>query len=431
MNTINTLDRTQAPHIKDAIEFHLHLKPYQKMVLDNGVEVYTIDAGIEDLLQLEWVFFSGNWYEEQNGIAAATNHLLKNGTTAKSAFEINDHFDYYGAYLNRSCYNETATISLHTLNRHLPELLPVVSEIIMEASFPAQELEIYQQNMKQRLEVNLLKCDFVANRKIDECLYGLNHPYGKYSTAETYNLLKPESLRQFHQQYYKNGRCIMFVAGKLPSDIYQQLNTNFGKLPIHARTSVEITHPIVRATEKKYNIVNDPNGVQAAIRIARPSINRLHPDFTKAQVLNTIFGGFFGSRLMSNIREDKGYTYGIHSFFQNHLSESAWMISTEAGKDVLEATIKEVYYEMQVLREELVEDDELLLVKNYLIGTVLGDLDGPFQIIGRWKNIILNNLTGAYFDNSIQTIKDITPKDIQEMAEKYLKPEEFYELVVV
>jgi predicted Zn-dependent peptidase len=223
----------------------------------------------------------------------------------------------------------------------------------------------------------------------------------------------------------------MFVAGKLPSDIYQQLNNNFGKLPIHARTSVEITHPIVRATEKKYNIINDANGVQAAIRIARPSINRLHPDFTKAQVLNTIFGGFFGSRLMSNIREDKGYTYGIHSFFQNHLSESAWMISTEAGKDVLEATIKEVYYEMQVLREELVEDDELLLVKNYLIGTVLGDLDGPFQIIGRWKNIILNNLTGAYFDNSIQTIKDITPKDIQEMAEKYLKPEEFYELVVV
>ena len=431
INTVNTLDRTKAPHIKDAVEFDLHLKPYHKMVLDNGVEVYTIDAGPEDLLQLEWVFFSGNWYEEQNGIAAATNHLLKNGTSTKSAFEINDHFDYYGAYLNRSCYNETATISLHTLNKHLPELLPVVAEIIMDASFPTQELEIYQQNMKQRLEVNLLKCDFVANRLIDEYLYGINHPYGKYATAATYNALDINAIKQFHHQYYAQGRCIMFVAGKLPTDIFQQLNNNFGKLPIHPRTSVAIEHPVLQATQKKYHIVNDPSGVQAAIRIARPSINRLHPDFTKAQVLNTIYGGFFGSRLMSNIREDKGYTYGIHSFFQNHLSASAWMVSTEAGKDVAEATIKEVYHEMQVLREEPVDADELLLVKNYLIGSVLGDLDGPFQIIGRWKNIILNDLTGAYFDASIQTIKHITATDIQEMAEKYLNPDAFYELVVI
>jgi len=151
----------------------------------------------------------------------------------------------------------------------------------------------------------------------------------------------------------------------------------------------------------------------------------------KVMVLNTVFGGFFGSRLMSNIREDKGYTYGIHSYVQNHIHQSAWMISTDAGKDVCEATIEEVYKEMKLLREDLVDDEELLLVRNYLIGTILGDLDGPFQIMGRWKNLVLNNLTDDYFYRSIETIKTISAEELRELAKKYLNPEQFYEIVVI
>jgi len=149
------------------------------------------------------------------------------------------------------------------------------------------------------------------------------------------------------------------------------------------------------------------------------------------QVLNTLFGGFFGSRLMSNIREDKGYTYGIHSYFQNHIAESAIMISTEAGKDVCEETVKEVYHEMELLRREPVSEEELLLVKNYLIGTILGDLDGPFHIIGRWKNVVLNELPQDYFYSSVDAIKNVTPAHLQELANKYLQPDSFYELIVV
>jgi predicted Zn-dependent peptidase len=178
-------------------------------------------------------------------------------------------------------------------------------------------------------------------------------------------------------------------------------------------------------------IINDQDGVQGSIRIARPFPNRHHPDFLKVQVLNALFGGFFGSRLMSNIREDKGYTYGIHSYLQNHIQESAWMISTEAGKDVAEAAIREVYKEMAVLREEPVDDEELLLVRNYMIGGILGELDGPFQIIARWKNIVLHDLTAQYFYDSINTIKTVSAEELRELARKYLQPESFYELVVI
>jgi predicted Zn-dependent peptidase len=148
-------------------------------------------------------------------------------------------------------------------------------------------------------------------------------------------------------------------------------------------------------------------------------------------VMNTILGRGMSSRLFLNIREDKGYTYGIHSYVQNHIGDTAWMISTEAGKDVCEATIAEVYKEMKLLQDVLIDEEELLLVRNYMIGIILGDLDGPFQIIGRWKNIVLNKLDASYFYDSIQTIKTISAEELQQLAKKYLQPADFYELVVV
>lgn len=422
-------DRKQAPEIVDAVNFDLQLKPLERFTLRNGVEVFAINAGAEEVLSVEWVFYAGNWMETQNLVAASANFLLRNGTTGKTAFQINEYFEYYGAYLNRACFNETATITLHCLSKHVKELLPAVREIITGSVMPQQELDIYRQNMKQRLKVNLKKSDFVAGRLIDACLFGENHPYGKYSRSEDFDALEREQLLAFYKDYYQQGKLVLFVAGKLPADIAALLDEQFGDLPFRDRSLPAVSKE--PATEMKYRITNDPAGVQGSIRMARPFPNRRHPDFVKAMVLNTLFGGFFGSRLMSNIREDKGYTYGIHSYLQNHIHDSAWMISTEAGKDVCEAAITEVYKEMQLLREELVDDEELLLVRNYMMGSILGDLDGPFQIMARWKNILLNGLTEKYFYDSIQTIRTISAAELQQLAQQYLQPETFYELVVV
>ena len=422
-------DRSVAPKIVDAIDFELQLKPYEKLVLKNGVEVYTINAGAEDVLQLECVFYAGNWMEEQPLVAATANYLLKSGTTKHNAFRLNEYIDYYGAFLNRACYNETATLTLSTLTKHLPQLLPVAKDILTDAQMPDTELDLYKQTMKQRLQVNLKKSDFVAGRLIDTYLFGEQHPYGRFTREESFDQLDRDTLLQFYKKYYQQGKLILFVAGRLPVNLEQLLNDCFGDLQVQPVTVSPIA--IQPATEKKYRINNDANSVQGSVRLARPFPNRKDPDFTPAQVLNTVFGGFFGSRLMSNIREEKGYTYGIGSYLMNHLQQNAWMISTEAGKDVCEATITEVYKEMQLLREELVDDEELLLVKNYLLGSILGDLDGPFQIIGRWKNVVLHGLEHDYFQKSIQTIKSITPEQLRELANKYLQPEDFYELVVV
>ena len=425
------LDRKIIPTIEEAVHFDLQLKNCDRFTLDNKVPVYAMNAGAQDVVMVEWVFDAGNWYDKQPMVAATTNFLIKNGTISKTAYQINDFFEFHGAYLNRSCYNETASITLHCLSKHLETLLPVVREIIETSIFPEEELAIYIQNQKQRLSVNLQKCDFIANRLIDEYLFGINHPYGTYSNAEDYDALNTDAIKAFYKQYYLNGSCKIFVAGKMPTGYEAMLNKAFGTLPLHADTPVVVEHPIVTAAQKKVEIINDENGVQGAIRMARPFPNRHHPDFQKAHVLNTLFGGFFGSRLMSNIREDKGYTYGIHSYFQNHVHASAWMISTEAGRDVCTATITEVLKEMELLRNELVDIEELDLVRNYMIGSLLGDLDGPFQLIGRWKNYVLNGLDENYFYKSIETIKSVTPQELQRLANTYLQPDDFYELVVI
>ena len=305
-----------------------------------------------------------------------------------------------------------------------------MKDMLTEANFLKEELDIFVQNTKQRLTVNLQKCEFIAGRKIDQVLYGEDHPYGTFTDAPDLDLLSAEQLKDFYAQYYITGQCAIFIAGKLPGNYAEMLNENFGKLTLTKPSFSLLKIKTNPAPEKKYRIQNDENAVQGAIRIAQPFPNRHHPDFKKAIVLNTVFGGFFGSRLMSNIREEKGYTYGIYSYLQNHMQESAWLISTEAGKDVTEATIAEVYKEMKLLREKPIDQEELSLVRNYMIGGILGDLDGPFHIIAKWKNIILNDMEESYFYDSVTAIKETGPEELQALAQKYLQPEKFYELVV-
>lgn len=426
-------NRNIAPPIKDAVEFNLHLKPFEHFVLQNGVEVYAVDAGAEEVVQIDFVLDAGTVYEEKNLLGATTNFLLKNGTSTQTAFEINSFFEYYGAYLNRSCFTETASVSLHCLSKHYSLLLPNVVKLLQDAQFPEEELSIHKQNSRQRLTVNLKKADFVANRLIDAYMFGESHPYGRYTTFEAIDDISRDDLQAFYDQYYRKGRLRIFIAGRLPKDFLSHLEMHFGSLSYHSAPE-RLTLPDMAASVEPgvlQRVELGTGGVQGSIRLARHFPSKKHPDYLQVQVLNALLGGFFGSRLMENIREDKGYTYGIHSYLQSYRDQSVWTISTEAGKDVCNATLAEVWKEMEILRTELVDDEELLLVKNYIIGTVVGDLDGPFHILGRWKNMLLSDLGMDYFDRSIQAIKDVDAPALQQLAQRYLKPEDFYQLVVV
>jgi len=425
-----SLNRIIAPEIHDPVTFDYQLPPINRQLLDNGVPLYWLGGGVQDVAEINWILDAGIWYEPKNAVAAATAALLKNGTSKRNAQQLNEALEFYGASLKVSAGNDHASITLHCLTRHLEHLLPIIYEIITDASFPEDELELYKQNAIQRLSVNLRQCEFVANQQIDAALFGQTHPYGRYTEKETLAALTREDLLDFHRKHYGQRNMKLFMAGKVGAAEVRLINELFGKDPSGDAMATNMQIGEVTLAPVHLRIDNDPNAVQGAIRIGRRFVKRNHPDFPGMIVLNTVFGGYFGSRLMSNIREDKGFTYGIYSGLAPYKHDAALTISTEVGHHVIDEAVREIYHEMDRIREELIGEGELLLVKNYLLGNMLGDLDGPFAILQRWRTLILNGFDEQHFNRNVAIYKSVTAEQLQELAQRYFNRNDFTEIIV-
>lgn len=425
------LDRSKAPKIHDAIEFDYVLPPVNTNKLDNGLPLYWINAGVQDVVEVDWVFPAGLWYEQTEGVAQAVAALLKNGTSKRTSKQLNEALEFYGASFRAKPGNDRATVSLFCLTKHLPELLPIVFEMLTDSIFAQDELDIYKQNTIQRLLVSLRECDFVANQKIDVLLFGAEHPYGRFTKRAVLENLTQDDLLTFFKKSYDLSGVKIFMAGKVGDQETKYINDVFGKVAVTQSVATDLTFTPATAAEKKHHIINDEKGVQGAIRIGSLFPNRHHADFAPMVVTNTLFGGYFGSRLMSNIREDKGYTYGIYSSTTPMINGGSLIVQTEVGRDVVEAAIKEIYHEMDVMCNEKADDEELLLVKNYLLGSLLGDLDGPFHILQRWRMMITNGLDISQFNRNVEIYKSITADQVQTLAQQYFNKENFHEVVVI
>lgn len=425
------LDRTIAPIIQDPVSFSYKLPPLQTVKLGNNIPLYWLSAGVQDVVEINWVFPAGIFSEAKPGVAQATAGQLKSGTNGKSAHQINEAVEFYGASLKVGAGNDHSTLTLHCLTKHLSFLLPIVFELITQASFPESELAIYKQNTIQRLAVSLRECEFVANQQMDVALFGQHHPYGRHTKKENIEALTANDLRTFHQHFYQLSTVQIFMSGKVGDTEVALINKFFGQPCIDF---LAMPNPIAELSPSATNkiwIDNDPNGVQGAIRVGKRFVTRQHPDFAGLVVLNTVLGGYFGSRLMSNIREDKGFTYGIYSSIGAYKQDASLIIHTEVGKDVIAPALLEIYKELDLITKKLVAEDELLLVKNYLLGSILGDLDGPFSIMQRWRSLILNGFAPERFDENINTYKNITPSQLLTLAQEHYQSQDFIELVVV
>jgi predicted Zn-dependent peptidase len=387
-----------------------------------------INKGTQDILKLEVVFFAGRPFEQKRLVSRATCGLLKEGTKNYTSAQIAEKVDFYGGTLSTPFGLDTSNIILYSLTRHFEKLLPLLAEVILEPSFPEEELSTFIENSKHRLQIDLSKTDVVAYRKVTEVIFGEDHPYGYNSFPETYDQLTREDLIQHYQKNYSSKNCTIFLSGKVTSKEIALVNKFLGQ----EMNSSEKPSPIFETTydlPQKIKITHS-DSVQTAIRIGCQLFTRNHPDYDGWFVLNTILGGYFGSRLMANIREDKGYTYNIFSTMDTMHYGGCFYIGTEVGNDLVDVTLKEIYHEMNLLQKELVEADELSMVKNYLLGNMLTMLDGPFNIIDIIKTTALEELPESSFSDLVESIKKITPEKIQSLAKKYLGQEKMWEVVV-
>jgi zinc protease len=302
-------DRRNAPLINQIGQ--IDLPNPEKYILDNGIPVYEVNKGTQEIIKIEVVFHAGRPYELKKLAARATASLIKEGSTNHSSADISETIDFYGGTLSTPYNLDTSNIVLYSLNMHFEKLIPLAAEVIKTPVFPQDELEAYIKKSKQSLQVELQKNDVIAYRKITEFLFGAEHPYGYNSFPETYDFLTRDDLINHHQKNFTKDNCSIFVSGKSSPEIINLLNQHLGK-EMQQGKSVLNYFPKEVPTPAKVKIPHSDN-VQTAIRIGRRLFNRKHEDYNGLYLVNTILGGYFGSRLMTNIREDKGYTYNIYS----------------------------------------------------------------------------------------------------------------------
>lgn len=409
------LNRTLAPDFKQVNEINFIAPKAQQLA--NGIKVFTVNAGQQDLVRIEFIFENVNYDQSKPLQAVTVNSLINNGTKSLSAKEIAEKVDYYGAFLQTEYGADHTTITLHSLNKHLVSVLPIVWSIFNESIFPQHELDIFIQNQKQKLQVNLQKNDFLARKTFANTIFG-NTAYGSDIAAADYDILNREDLLAYFKAAYKPENCIIIAAGKFQDKEFQLLDHFFGN-SWENEVSSTVNHFHFSPINGSEIYIEKSDAVQSALRIGNLTINREHGDFAKLQILNTLLGGYFGSRLMANIREDKGYTYGIGSGIASLKHAGYFFIATEVGTAVCANALTEIEKEIDLLKSDLVVQEELDLVRNYMLGSLLGSLENAFSHADKFKNLYFSGLDYTYYSNYIQTVKTITPEEIKKIANTY------------
>jgi predicted Zn-dependent peptidase len=402
----------------------------EKVVLDSGIPVYLINSGSQDILKIEFIFGAGIWQQEKPLVSRITSKMLKEGTTRYNSHEIAEKIDYYGAHLETSSDKDTASVSLYTLNKHLEHTLEILVEVIREPVFPHNELSRLLQNRKQKFVVNNEKVRFIAKREFDQLIFGKEIPYGKLYHIEDFDKVETQDLIDFYRKFYIASNCKIVVAGKIPDNLVDLLNRQMNGFITGYTVDTNDLERIQLPENNRLNHIMKQDALQSAIRIGRVMFNKTHPDYPRFKVLNTVLGGYFGSRLMTNIREEKGYTYGIGSALVSLHRSGYFFIASEVGADVTQEAINEIYMEIDRLQQEKIPENELNLVRNYMLGAFLRSLDGPFAQADSLKEIVEYGLDYSYYENFIRIIKSITPEELRDLAQKYLDKNEIYELRV-
>ncbi|MGE4567724.1 MAG: M16 family metallopeptidase [Bacteroidales bacterium] len=396
--------------------------------LDNGIEVYELSGGSTAMVKIDLLLQAGARYQPIPLCALAANRLLTDGTATRSSAQISEKIDYHGAYLQGSADKDHAALTLLTPLRHLEALLPLFAEVIAEPVFPADELEIFRERQRQRFLIDQQKVKVLAHAGFSEAMFGPGHPYGYRLLLSDFSQLTRKHLVQFHQQHYMKGGWRLVVSGQTDSSVSALLNRTLG--------SISFGH--LQWNEKEFSagsisgstgFVPRDEAVQSALRLGLIVPGRSHPDYIGLTVLNTLLGGYFGSRLMQNLREEKGYTYGIQSAIVSLVKCSYLVILSEVGSEVTRPALDEILREISRLSDQEVEEEELRRVKSQMEAEMIRSLDGPFAKADFLASLLDHNLPLSSVETAITEIRSVTPQRLRQLAETYLSPSAFTRIV--
>ncbi len=414
------------PVIKEIKKFYI--PDYQTIFLNNGISCHILNVPDSEVIKMEVVFDAGRFYEKKHGVAKTTASLLKEGTEKYSSKEIAENIDFYGASLSTSATMDISLLQLYTLEKYFDNIMPIAHDIITEPSFNESELEKYKRRNIENLKIELSKNEVLAYRHLTEKIYGDNHPYGYNTQKEDYeNIVRSDLIDHFTTNITAQKTQI-FITGNINDGKVKTLNKYFCYLENkNGLKEKDISFDTGKTGSFTYS---NNRQHQTSIRIGRRLFNRSHEDYPGMYLLNTILGGYFGSRLNANIREDKGYTYGIYSMIDMMIKDGYFMISTDVGNEYLDNTLKEIHKEIDILKTEPVSGEELHLVKNYIKGNFLSMVNGPLHSSNLIKTIELSGLGKSFYSEFLNKIDSIDSNVIIDLANKYLQKESLTEIIV-
>ncbi len=410
-----TLNRTLAPasHPLEQIKFPTP----SKHTLDNGIETFCISLGDQNVFKLELIFPAGAIYANKAGVSGLTAQLLKRGTIKLNSLELNEAFDYYGAYWDVQNNLDSSSITVYSLCKHLPNLLPLLIDIIQNSTMKEvdveQELGIEIQKNKHNWE----KTSFAANQLFRQHIFE-NDPYGRISNEEQLRKITHQDILGFYEDHWKSQKPLLIISGKISESEINLLNQTIGQITLAPKQIQQLPN-LSHGT--KNNIYQEKtNALQTSIRFGMKGLTRNSSDYFKFTVMNTLLGGFFGSRLQKNIREEKGFTYGISSSNVALQRGAYWVVGTDVNKENANQTIEEIQKEIRILQQEEVSAEELQLVKNYLMGSFIGELTQAFEISEKVKILCQESLSMEFYNQFQHEIVACTSEDILRLANTYL-----------
>ncbi len=415
---MNKPDRSVAPPL--VVPEKVSLGKPDLFRLDNGIPVHVINIGEQDVISVELIFKAGKTWETKAGLAAMTNRMLREGTGSYTAKQIAERVDYFGANIKTKAASDNVSVTIYCLRKFLGEVLPILKEVVSSPAFSEQDWDRMRSTMIQRIIIHSEKVETKANDLFYEQIFGAEHAYG-YTLKPSHLLnISAQDLKDFFQKRYHPGTATLFVSGKVRQADLALVNQFFGQedWPAGSAAGERVLSPF--DYQPKELRIPMKSSVQSSIRVGLPLFNKHHKDYNGLYLLNMILGGYFNSRLNSNIREDKGYTYGIHSMLVSLQTSGYFLVATEVAKEHAEDTLNEIFYEFERLKNELVSKEELDLVRNFTLGNVLNQINGAFNKTAILKGLYLYGLDVAHFDHFITQIKSTDAKELQRLARIYL-----------
>lgn len=402
-------------HIPD----RLNVPMARRQTLRNGVEIHTLPDNAFGVLRLSFVFRAGSVVQQAPFSASTTANLLSEGSRGMNAQQIAERLDFYGSYYDVNVDRDYVYLSFCALSRFFLPTLDIAERILLEPLFPEEEVTAYRLKRRQRLAIERLKVDTKAREALAGALFGDRHPYGVSYDEAAYDTLTRDDLTALYRTYYTAENCLVVCSGHITDEHLAAIVALAERLPVAGtRPCIDFPNPVTQARR----FVPAPEAVQSSIRLGRLLFTRDHSDFVPMQVVAAALGGYFGSRLMRNLRERNGYTYGVVAAMVNFDRAGYFAVATQTGAEVTDAALREMYGEIERLRRETMPPEELQLVKNIMVGEMMRVLDGPFGIADVTIENALCGMDNGVIQSNLNRILEIGPERVRELAQRYLAP---------